>query len=313
VPRVLSLLGIGLALFALTAARAERPPAHLSVELASGVLSQSNSNNGAAILNAANLRPGESRSGSVQIANTGDLAGTFSLAQSNLGDTPGPLGGPLSGGLDLLLEDVTAPAAPVPIYSGALAGLGSRPLGEWAPGTSRSYRFTVSLPAAGTVALAGSAASVSYVWTATADEPSPAPGPPVNPPAPAPAPDPGGGGGGTAARDITPPRIVINAGKRQKLVRRKSLAATVSCDEPCTLTATAKAGGRARKVRFATWTAKTSAPKTSKFRLKLSRKALKAAKKALRGRRTAKATITVKATDLAGNVATATKRVKVSR
>lgn len=139
-----------------------------------GNLSQSNSKAGSAILTASGLRPGDSSNGTVTIANNGDLAGTFSLSKSSLGDTPGANGGTLSGKLDLLVEDVTNVAAPVTVYSGKVNAMGTISLGSFAVSASRTYKFTVTFPDGGTPAsdttgdnaYKGSSMSVQYDWTA---------------------------------------------------------------------------------------------------------------------------------------------------
>ena len=80
-----------------------------------GSLLIENSEDGA-ILTATGLVPGDSRNGSVTISNVGDSAGNFSLTTEDLVDTPPTP--PLSGRLDLLIEDITVPATPTETYRG---------------------------------------------------------------------------------------------------------------------------------------------------------------------------------------------------
>ena len=78
-----------------------------------GSLLIENSEDGA-ILTATGLVPGDTRNGSVTISNVGDSAGNFSLTTEDLVDTPPTP--PLSGRLDLLIEDITVPATPTETY-----------------------------------------------------------------------------------------------------------------------------------------------------------------------------------------------------
>ncbi len=54
----------------------------------SGIMSQDNSKDGAAILTAERLLPGEEGEGTVTITNVGDADGHFTLTASNLADDP---------------------------------------------------------------------------------------------------------------------------------------------------------------------------------------------------------------------------------
>ncbi len=93
-------------------------------------------------------------------------------------DQPGVNGGKLSNAVHLDVQDVTGGGA-VPVFSGQLAGLQSRALGNIAPGEARTYRFTASLPdtgappspTSGDNAYAGSSLTARYAWTATAPDP----------------------------------------------------------------------------------------------------------------------------------------------
>jgi spore coat-associated protein N len=107
---------------------AERP-VETRVELVGGTLAMSNSRDGGAIVSAAGMAPGHTRSGDVTISNTGDLAGAYSLSQSDPADAPGPAGGALSSALEVLIQDVTSIGAPATVYSGKLAAMTPRDLG----------------------------------------------------------------------------------------------------------------------------------------------------------------------------------------
>jgi spore coat-associated protein N len=110
-----------------------------------GTLSHSNSTD--TILNVSKLMPGKSASGTVTLGNTGDGDGVFSLTKSNLVDSDPTR--PLSAKLDLLVEDVTDPLAPVVRYNGKLGAMGTRAMGTIAPGGDRTYKFTVTFPDGG--------------------------------------------------------------------------------------------------------------------------------------------------------------------
>ena len=131
-----------------------------------GSLLIENSEDGA-ILTAEGLVPGDSGNGTVTISNVGDSAGDFSLTTQNLVDTPTTP--PLSGRLDLLIEDITVPASPTETYRGKLNAVGTVQLGEWSSGATHTYRFTLTFPD-GTPATdnqyQNAESTVSFVWNA---------------------------------------------------------------------------------------------------------------------------------------------------
>lgn len=159
---------------ALAAAGGNDPSARATIRAASDNLSISNSLSGAAILNASNLAPGGQVSGDVTIGNSGNIAGDFSLAPSNLSDTPGPNGGALSQALDLAVQDLSTGAT---VYSGRMNGFGTHSLGTWQPGQSHSFSFTATLPDTGIPPSAttgdnlykASSTSLQFNWSATGE------------------------------------------------------------------------------------------------------------------------------------------------
>jgi spore coat-associated protein N len=316
VGRVLIVAALLVALVAAVAPERERPPSPV-VELASGTLSQSNSRNGVAILTAAGLTPGDSRAGEVTIANTGDLEGAFMLSKSGLSDAPGGGGGVLSSVLELLVEDVTG--SPTTVYSGKLAAMGSLSLGDWGPGTARTYRFTVSFPdggappseTSGDNAYKGSALTVQYDWTASGDE-TPhgrAAGGGIGS-----AGSGGSGSGGPApARDTTPPKLTLSGKKGQRLLRRRRLDVVARCDEACRVTASVKAATAAKRRSFPSWRGQLKAGAGAKLSFRLSKKALAAARKILTRRKRVTLSVTARAVDRAGNAASRRLRLPVKR
>lgn len=148
--------------------------ANPGTSLAAGTLSHLNSKANAAILTASGLLPGESRNGTVDITNNGDAAGTFSLSQSTVVDTPASPA--FSAKLNLVVEDCGAPAggcaAATSVYSGKLGSLGTVALGRYAANESHRYRFTIAFPDGGTPtgpttgdnAYQAAASSVRFDW-----------------------------------------------------------------------------------------------------------------------------------------------------
>jgi hypothetical protein len=152
--------------------------ANPSNTFASGILSQTNSNGGSAILTASNLVPGTSHAvnGTVDIKNSGTVGGVFTLAEAINADKNSSDGingdgadrssNKLSHALHLTIEDCgawsgspsTAPdcSSTTQIYDGLLDGVGSsHALSTYASGEQRRYKFTVYLPDGGTPASAG--------------------------------------------------------------------------------------------------------------------------------------------------------------
>ena len=264
VSRLLSLaaiLAVAAACAGAGAARPERPPQAVLTQ-ATGDLRLSNSLDGQAIFQASGLAPGRSVTGTVQLTNSGTLPGDLSLQQLDVSDSPGPGGGRLSNVVSLQITDVTGGSS-IPVFSGQLGGLGSRPLGAIGPGEARTFRFTASLPDMDN-AFAGSALTVRYAWNATADDG--APGPSEQPVA----------------------TFKLNS---KNLLKRRVLDVTASCNIACRITAQAqlpkpKRGSKAAKSRIRTATL-TTPNKPARIRLKISKRAQRGLKQVLRKKRRA--------------------------
>ena len=138
-----------------------------------GTMSHSNSKADDTILEVTGLKPAGSSSGTVDIANTGDTAGVFTLTKSNIVNSD--TGNPLSSKLDLLIEDLgppSAPTAPVQKYGGKLGAMGAIGLGTYTSGEAHRYKFTVTFPDGGTPAgptsgdnaYKGDSVEVDYNW-----------------------------------------------------------------------------------------------------------------------------------------------------
>jgi hypothetical protein len=130
-------------------------------------LAHSNPRDGRAVLTAANLKPGERRSGEVSIKNEGD-PGALYLVASGPVDTPARSGERLSDQLSMTIADATG-EAPRTLAAGPLSTIATCvPLGELGAGDQRTYRFTVALPRGAGNAVAGASAYVDYEWLETA-------------------------------------------------------------------------------------------------------------------------------------------------
>jgi hypothetical protein len=154
---------------------------------ATGALRLSNSNAGQAIFGGQQLRPGDQASGSVTLANTGDVRAKFAVTaavESEAGASR------LWDALQLVVTDITVPSDPFPVYEGRLADMGPLTFGGLAPGRQRAFRFTVSLPrnAQGDDAYQGARLSFGLAWSAEAvSVPSPVIPTPIPTPVPTPA------------------------------------------------------------------------------------------------------------------------------
>jgi hypothetical protein len=130
----------------------------------SGTQTMGRSGSGA-IFSAANMKIGDTATGSVTITNTGSLAATYTLDSSVTGDAT------FGGALKLTIYADNDNAAGSKIYDGALNGVSSLALGNFAATSgSHVYYFHVSLPTTGTDAgdnaLQGKTATASFTWNA---------------------------------------------------------------------------------------------------------------------------------------------------
>jgi spore coat-associated protein N len=117
-----------------------------------GNLTHSNSRAPGAILNVTALKPGGSQSGTVDITNTGDVSGVFTVSESNILDSD--TAHKMSQKLNLVVTDLgdpgaTTPPAPVVKYSGKLGSMTATDLGAYATGDTHRYKFTVTFPDGG--------------------------------------------------------------------------------------------------------------------------------------------------------------------
>jgi hypothetical protein len=213
-----------------------------------------------AILVARNLGPGGSQAGQVTVTNVGDAAGGFSLSASGLADA----GAPLSGVLELSVEDLTAGRG---VYSGLLDGLSSVPLGTLAQGEAHRYRFTVSYPGGRPDALdnayQSASTQVTFVWSASAGATSGSGPPPSAPAESAAAPV-------TAAGDGRVAHSAIGAALHQRGAHG-GLKTWVSCSSACRIELSGTASFRSRAVRLRSVRARLNAAGRAHARIELPR------------------------------------------
>jgi hypothetical protein len=224
---------------------------------AGGALSLTDSRDGAAILSAQNMAPGDQVTGSVQIGADGTDA-AFELVRTALVDTAGPGGARLSAALALRIDDVSA-ATPWLVFEGPLDHLARLALGTLRASEARTYRFTVTLPDRGLFAaghpdnaLQAAAVRVDYAWRATpldsiAPPPSAVPEPAASGPVSAP---PGPAAPGDAGAAGSDPGLTLRIARRRVLGRRRIVALT-SCRLACDLRVAGAVvrSGRARAAR----------------------------------------------------------------
>ncbi|WP_205695891.1 hypothetical protein [Conexibacter sp. SYSU D00693] len=121
----------------------------LRITLSLGLLfGQTNDKGNGTVLTAQGLVPGESKWGEVRVANTGLLAGAYTLQATDLVDTLGRFGGKLSPKLNVKVDERSRTGVRR-LYDGTLASLSSLNLGRFASGENRVYRFTATLPSGG--------------------------------------------------------------------------------------------------------------------------------------------------------------------
>lgn len=212
------------AAIAAAAAQKDEPTRDSVVTETSGSFGLANSRDGMPVFTASDIAPGDSAKGTVEIANEGSEAIAVTLAQHGLVDTPGAGGDLLSRHLVLRIEDLSAAS---PVYEGPLAAMRPRSLGRLAPGASRSYEFTATLPergGAGDNAVQGASTSVAYSWTAAAAPEAPS------------SPAPGGSGPapvGPASRPPAAARLGVRVVGYRRTLRNGRLIAWVRCNQAC--------------------------------------------------------------------------------
>jgi hypothetical protein len=261
--------------------REDAGPARASTVATTGALRRGSSADRMPVFSAANLSPGTIVEGTATIANTGRASAYFSLSQADLTDVLGPRGGVLSKRLTMEVRDVTRPGRPVTVYEGPYAAMDVRPLGFIRPGTARRYSFTAIVAQGDGEAFTGSSTSARYVWSALEGAP-PRDGPAQPPP-----------------RDRRPPRLRVEIPRVQRLLSARTLNVRLLCSEDCRVTAT---GGAARRLRGG---------RTRTVRIAIPRARLRALRRTLLARRTARVRLTFTALDAERNRAVVKRTVRL--
>ena len=294
--RATALASALLALLSVVAAvRSHNAQAEPAAVRASGDVQVANSRNGSAILSGA-LAPGDSIAGTVTISNIGAAAGGFTLGLSHLTDTPGPGGAFFSRKLDLAVDDVTVPSAPVSVYRGQLNSLNPTGLGAFQPGASHTYRLVVSWPASAVdQSVYGSSMSVEFDWSA-----GDAGTPPVTPPAAPPV--------------VTPPRLSVKAASTQKVLKRGNVQASAACDQACTIFASGSLSvpGAAKSYKLVSTRGSLQAAGNAKLKLRLPRSVQKPLRAALKARKKVFAPIVISATNVSGGATRVQRKIRIT-
>ena len=134
-----------------------------------GTLTMDNSLDGAAILTANNWAPGDTETGTVDIENTGSLAGDFSLSRDQLTNSDNTF--PMSDQIDLVVEDcgtdLSCGGGDVEVYNGTLSAMNSSiNLGSFAADVAHRYEFTATFNSSAGNDYQGDDTSARFVWDA---------------------------------------------------------------------------------------------------------------------------------------------------
>jgi hypothetical protein len=124
-----------------------------------------------ALLSVTGMKPGDTSSSTVDITNTGSLAGDFALKTST------PTGyTALLGQMQLTVVDCGAWTTTAPgcttgtttnVYTGTVSGLTNASLGNYAGAIKHRYKFTATLPSSTDDTYQGKTAGIDFAWSAT--------------------------------------------------------------------------------------------------------------------------------------------------
>jgi len=127
--------------------------------LAAGSVQLSSTRPNEAIVAAAGMKPGDSRSGTITIGNEGNVTGTATLSATGLSGTT------LAAAIDLKIEDITG-GVTTQKWSGTLGSFAAVGLGNFAAKEKREYRLTLSWPSSSSeAALEGTSTSLTFQWS----------------------------------------------------------------------------------------------------------------------------------------------------
>jgi hypothetical protein len=142
---VLALLAVALQSLAFSDASFTAGSANPANVFTAGSLSHTNSRAGQVIVDAADLRPGMSKQGTVTITGAGTLPGLYALNKGTVVDNPASPG--LSRTLVLFIQET---GVATPLYNNTVDLMpASLTLGTIAPGAARTYLVRLTYPTAG--------------------------------------------------------------------------------------------------------------------------------------------------------------------
>ena len=124
---------------------------------------------GTAVLTATNMKPGDVRTGTAIVQNTGTVTGNFTLNSSNAAGYTA-----LLAQLDLNVQDCGDYSAGTPtcdvgdpsVYTGTVSGLNGAVLGNWAAAEKHMYKFTTTLPVGTNDTFQGRSSTLEFDWDA---------------------------------------------------------------------------------------------------------------------------------------------------
>jgi hypothetical protein len=120
---------------------------NLENTLSAGSMRLANSKSGTTVISANGLMPAGSASGTLTLSVQGDYSAAQTVTNAGISDTPASPA--LSQALTLLIEDITGTAKT--LWSGTMSSFSSVSVGTFATGTTRTLRFTVTLPSGSAV------------------------------------------------------------------------------------------------------------------------------------------------------------------
>jgi hypothetical protein len=239
-------IAVALAMLGSSAFADDTPPQIDRVAAATGVLSLSNSRDGAAIFRADRMVPGQSVTGTITLGNTGEQGGRLLFSRARLDETPGLGGGRLADVLRLRIDDITD-GTPQQMADGLLRDLPAIPLPDLPGGAERTYRFTVTFPDSGPGGAdnvyAGASLQADYEWLTEAISAA------VTPEPEAPRTTPGTVSPATPAEVAgvtdTAPRLTLRI-PHQRVMHTDFVRVFAQCSERCTVRFSGRAETAAR-------------------------------------------------------------------
>lgn len=160
---------LAVALTAASGATFTAQTANPSNSFTAGNLSMDNSKDGAAILSASNMKPGDTTSGTVDITNTGSVTGIFKLSKTALTNSDSTYR--MADKLNLEVNDCGTDgdcSSKSNVYDGTLAGIGTDlPLGNYGAGVTHRYEFNVEFDGSADNNYQDANAKATFTWDAS--------------------------------------------------------------------------------------------------------------------------------------------------